>query len=369
MKLLAVEARDRSSNQSNNYLVLRLVAASMVIHGHAFALAAHCESCSDLVTRFIGYRYSGDLGLHIFFVISGFLVTASYAHRHDLGQFARARALRILPAFWVCLAMSIFVFAAFSNLPLAAYFLAPGTWHYLLSNGSLLKADFGLPGVALSGSQKYGSVINGSIWSLFVEVRLYLFVAIVGSMQVFKHRATANTLLAALALAGTFFPKYLPMIADYSENMRLAAFFIAGMAMYINRDFIPLRFSTCAMLVLAAALTRRTQGFEIVAGAALAYGTFCIAYAPKIPLPWFVEDYSYGIYIFGWPVEQLIAHFWPSMGPYRMTVVALAVAWILGAASWHLIEKNALKWKSRPGSPIPSRNAAPARPITPPAPL
>jgi peptidoglycan/LPS O-acetylase OafA/YrhL len=72
-----------------------------------------------------------------------------------------------------------------------------------------------------------------------------------------------------------------------------------------------------------------------------------LGYARKMPLPAWVEDYSYGIYIYGWPIEQAIRHHFPGFGPYRMASTALILSWIAGALSWHCLEKHVLRLKGR----------------------
>jgi len=346
MAVLGKYADERSSDDRNNFLILRLVAASLVIHGHAFAIAAPCKSCKDIVTRYVGYRYSGDVGLHVFFVISGFLVFASYAKRRHLGDFLRARLVRIVPAFWICLALTVVGCAAFSTLPLSEYLQAPATRWYIVSNGLFDRAVFDLPGVKLTASSKYGAVVNGSIWSLFVEVRLYFMVALLGATGYLNSRTAANICLAVLTCIGVFWPDRLPFIGDYSENWRLAGFFGAGVFLYVNRSDIPLTGQIAVLLLVASILARNTADFECVAGACLAYGTFYLAYSRKLVLPKLVQDYSYGIYIYGWPSEQLIGHAWPTMGPYMMTATALCASWGCGFLSWHLVEKRLLRLKS-----------------------
>jgi peptidoglycan/LPS O-acetylase OafA/YrhL len=294
--MLGQVASARSTTDKNNFLLLRLVAASLVIYGHAPAMAAPCRACVDLISR-LGYRYSGDLGLHVFFVISGFLVVASYDNRRDLFDFVKCRLLRLLPALWVCLILTVLIGSLFTAFDFSNYIKSSETISYALSNGFLYQADFSLPGVVLTSNAKYGAIVNGSIWTIPIEARLYLIVAMVGAAQLIGIKFGANLATILLIGVGLISPSHLPFIGEYNQNWRIAAFFSAGALLYINRDHVPLDGTIFALLILAAIISHGTPDFEVFAGAAIAYGTLFLAYAPTLPLPSFIEDYSYGLYI------------------------------------------------------------------------
>lgn len=320
----------------------------MVIYGHAFALAVPCSSCFDFVSRYFNYRYSGDVGLEILFVISGFLVTESYDNRNSLFGFIESRALRILPALWVCLILMVVMGAYFSNLSFKAFFMSHETWGYLKWNGSLVTSRFNLPGVTLVPNAQYGTSINGSIWSLPIEMRLYFMVGMIGAAGILMRRLYFNVLLLVLLLLGIFARPFFPFLGVGDPNLHLAAFFGAGAFLYVNRMDVPVHWGMVGLLFLASYLGEAcgAGGFQIFFGAFIAYGTLMFGYARKIPLPKWVGDYSYGIYIYGWPIEQLVRHYSPGIGPYRLTLIALILSWIAGAISWHGIEKHALRLKT-----------------------
>lgn len=338
----------RPNGQTNNVLILRLLAASLVVYGHAFALAAPCSSCFDFVTRYFGYRYSGDVGLDILFVISGFLVTASYDSRNNLFGFVESRALRLLPALWVCLILTVAVGAYFSNLSLNDFLTSPETWGYLKWNGSLIGPRYNLPGVTLTASAQYGAIMNGSIWSLPVEMRLYFMVAIIGTAGLLLRRLYFNLFLLGMILIGMFARPYFPFLGTWEANINLAAFFGAGAFLYVNRLHVPVHWGLLGLLFLASYLggVFGAGDFQIFFGAFIAYGTLIFGYSKKIPLPKWIDDYSYGIYIYGWPIEQLLRHYSPGISPYAMAIEALILSWIAGAISWHVVEKRALRFKT-----------------------
>lgn len=333
----------RSRDADNNFLLLRLIAASLVVYGHSFALAQHCTDCRDVVGSLFRYRYSGDIGLHIFFVISGFLVTASFCNRENIGQFAKARLLRIYPALIVCTLLMVLLGAALTTLDPASYWTSPATRSFIFKNSTLRGVAFSLPGVF--DGMKYGGAMNGSLWSLPIELRLYIIVACLGLLGAFKTRFVSNIVITSIVAIALFSPSWLFFFKSAPANLRVGAFFALGAILYVNRRTIPLHWSALLALVIASIAAHGTPAFEWLAGLVIGYGVFFIAFSKKIRLPIFIKDYSYGIYLYAWPAQQLIAYFAPTWGPYRMAVCSMLAAWILGALSWHLVERPALKLK------------------------
>jgi peptidoglycan/LPS O-acetylase OafA/YrhL len=346
MKTLGDAFQSQSRDSQNNFLILRLLAASLVLYGHSFILGAPCPACSDWVSAYLHYRYSGDLGVHIFFLISGFLVFASFNRRHDLGQFIKARALRILPGLIVCvLIMALVLGPVMTTLPLADYFAAPHVREYIWGNGSLYRFIVDLPGVFATGPMP--TVVNGSMWTLPAEVRLYLYVAVLGALGWTKGRWVANATIAALVILSFVKPDFVPLIASDPSFRRLGAFFGSGALLYINRESVPLDGKILALLVLTAFLNLSAPSFDFAASLVICYGVFWVAFARKVKLPRFIQDYSYGIYLYAWPIQQLTVRALPHAGPYRVFAISLLLAWAAGAASWFLVEKPCLRLKTR----------------------
>jgi peptidoglycan/LPS O-acetylase OafA/YrhL len=337
------DAYSNTQDSDNNFLFLRLIAATLVVYGHSFALAQHCNACRDAVGYWFRYRYSGDLGLHIFFVISGFLVTASFCNRKSLGEFVKARLLRIYPAVFICTLLMVFLGALLTTRDAASYWLSSQMHSFFFHNSTLRGIAFKLPGVF--EEMKFGGAMNGSLWSLPVELRLYVIVAGLGLLGAFRNRATTNIVFSVIVCAALFAPHYLFFFKAVPANLRVGAFFLCGAALYTNRNSVPLHWSALLALILTAIAVHETPAFDWIAGAVIAYGVFFIAFAKKIYLPKVIKDYSYGIYLYAWPVQQLTAYLAPTWGPYRMAACSIVISWVLGALSWHLIERPALKLK------------------------
>lgn len=330
----------------DNFLLLRFAAAAAVIFGHAYAMSG-IAGAADFVARMnLGEGiYTGSLAVDVFFVVSGFLVTASYLHRANLEVFLKSRALRVLPAYAACMLLSAAVLGAvYTELPLRDYFSNPATSAYVITNLRFgVDLVWTLPGVFTHNP--HPDVINGSIWTLPAEVRMYLWVGVLGMLGVLRKRWLANLVFLALLVVGILRPDQLPLVPQ-PDFVRLAAFFLFGAFCYVNRDWMPV--SDWLLLAVAALMVilRHSHLFPWALGAFVAYGTLWFAYRPNFRFFNRFGDYSYGLYLWGFPVEQAVAHaFETPTRPVLIFVIALPLTLLCAVLSWHLIEKPALRLK------------------------
>ncbi len=338
---------DGLAQKRDNFLLLRFLAAAMVIYGHGYAMAVHAPEASDIFTRMGWKSYSGTIGVDLFFVISGFLVTGSFLRRRNVIAFVWARALRLVPAYAVCMILSAFVLGAiYSQLPLSEYLHHPDTRGYVLTNmkfGTDLHWD--LPGVFVDNPRR--STVNGSIWTLPVEVRMYLWLTVIGALGLLFRRSIATLVIIALLLAGWTMPDRIPLLPIQSF-LRLGAMFAVGVLCYVHRAWIPASGVLVALLVAACWVLHDTAAYPIAFALAEAGFVFWFAYR----LPWHgfnrVEDCSYGMYLWGFPMQQVIAYHMPAATPLMNAALSLPLAIALGFVSWHLIEKPTLSAKNWP---------------------
>lgn len=325
------------ASRRDNFLLLRLIAAAMVIYGHASAIASHGPR--DLIAQMrLGY-FAGSIAVDMFFVISGFLVTASYAQRPQPLRFVRARAFRIVPAYAACIVLSAFVFGAiYTTLPLRDYLAHPETTSYVLNN---IRFQFGanlqwnLPGVFADNPKL--TAVNGSLWTLPAEVRMYLWVFAIGILGLLSRRWTANLALLALAVVAITAPSWLPGF-EVVGWLRLGGMFALGAACYVNREYIPASGWLALGLLLLAVALHSSPLFHFVFALGLACFVFWFAYR----LPWHgynrFGDYSYGTYLWGFPLQQVIAHHAPGLDTVTHTLIVVPIAIAFGFASWTVIE-------------------------------
>lgn len=331
-------------DRHNNFDALRLIAAISVIFSHAFLLGAGTQD-PDPLMRLTGETVLGVAGVFVFFTISGFLVTQSFELTASPPRFLMKRALRIYPALLVCLLVSAFIMGpALSDLPLAAYFRNPGTYLYVISNFVMISPTHTLPGVTFSGFG-VGSIVDGPFWTLPCEIMMYLMVLALGMLRWLDLRVIA--VLIALGLGGIWFDT---ASSDYSIGgaLWLLGFFAVGMALYRlrARNIFRARWALLATLILA--LSVPLHAFILLFPLSGSYLVIYLAMEKRLPLVKAARfgDLSYGLYIYGWPVEQVLVRLnGGNMRADLLFVASLAVTLVIAFLSWRLIEAPALRLK------------------------
>jgi peptidoglycan/LPS O-acetylase OafA/YrhL len=348
MRLTAPRLEEVLPGRDNNLNAIRMIAASMVLVSHAFPIAIGAgaiEPLAELTGTSLGH-YS----VAVFFGISGLLIARSFDRRRSMVQFLVARVLRLFPALLVVLVLTVAAGAWFTALPIGDYLAAAGTWTYVPANLTLAFLQYPLPGVF--ETNPYGPPINGSLWTLFYEVACYGGVVILGLLGALRQRwmaAAAMVLVTlfhfagpAIAAAGLPLPA---AIASRIEAFALLTFpFMLGTFAYVWREQIRLSGWVAALLWVPAAFMSPGSLMESWIVFALVYSTFWVGFVPKGALLTYnrLGDYSYGIYIYAFPVQQALAHLVPGISPVANMALAFPVTLVLAVLSWNLIEARAL---------------------------
>ncbi len=305
----------------------------------------------------------------MFFALSGFLVTGS-AMRLPLGAFAASRALRIIPALVVDTMVSILGFGLFfTTLPPLAYLGHPQTLAYWL-NG-LGDIHYELPGVF---TDTPGRTVNASLWTVPGELCCYIAMAaliVTRQLKAWPAPLLGALLIFAVDLAFHAFGPWFPMEKQLAgESGKLIAVFLLGSIAYSQRDRIPLSpwLAAGAALFMAACAAfgsvrfSTDPAFIAAASVALTYLVVWLGLTP-IPVPWPFRtgDYSYGVYLYGFPVQQAVVHLTGTRSPLIVFLLTVPLVLALAAMSWRFVEKPALRLRKILA--MPSLNAA-MRPST-----
>lgn len=339
---LGAAARGRD----NNLNLIRMVAASAVLVSHAWPQTYGVGVVEPMEA--LTHHSLGRLAVYVFFAISGFLVAASFTRSATLTRFAAARALRLLPGLLVSLLLVSFVLGPLTTgLPLAKYLTARGTWTAVYSNLTLYSPQFWLPGVF---NKNPFPAVQGSIWTLIHEVLCYVMVFVAGVAGAFRQPRRFWAFLAfyaALWVTSLILPLSINPRAILLRDLSLP--FVLGMAAWVWRDRVPLTLWRVAALGLAAAVLRDTVLAYPALIAFLFYGTFWLAYVPGGALRAYnrLGDYSYGMYIYAFPLQGLVVWLWHPLHPLAHIALALPVTLVAAVLSWHLVEKPALAWLQR----------------------
>lgn len=347
---------DRTGSRDNNFNLLRFLAALMVLYSHSYPLAGTPKD----PLRDWGLSFGG-IAVDIFFITSGFLVTGSLINGRNLVSFLRNRALRIYPALTVAVVFCVFgIGLGFSRLA-AGDFLAKGeTYRFLLTNILMFgrPQQFDLPGVFLGNP--YPAVVNGSLWTLPWEMKMYGILAVFGALAYIRPpvigEKTLRYLLTVLAGAATALYVYATVEGKYEEHagVRFVSTFFMGACYYVYKDRVVLS-HRLALIVLGVAAyfayKRAIPSFHLVYSLGLGYLVLYLAYVPRGVIRGYnrLGDYSYGTYIYAFPVQQSVAALWPGVSTMKMFGLSLAVTVLLAVTSWHLVEKPCLNLKRRPG--------------------
>lgn len=346
---------------SNSFGFVRFALASLVIYSHAFQLSGQGE---DHILRWSGGTISaGTVAVHGFFALSGFLITQSWCRLRSLPRFLWHRALRIFPGLWGCLALTAFGFAwlvhRFPGSSDAAFLgLDPGPIRYLFSNLLYPRNQFVIGN--LLTQNPFSPDWNGPLWTLTYEIACYAFVGLLGVLGFLTSRRSAGLTLLLTPIVIFVILRLnsydtLPSTAAklvYGINREMCLHFLAGAVCAIwlgQRDLsafrLPVGLGAAALLVLLWT-TRYHQSLS-----PLLMPLVVLSLAAALPFGEWERrlggDYSYGLYIYGWPIQQVLVHFGLHRlgGPEGFFALSLAVALLFAAVSWHLLERPALAQK------------------------
>jgi peptidoglycan/LPS O-acetylase OafA/YrhL len=334
---------------------LRITLAYSVVAWHSIYIAEGSDPFGG--THFLWFP--GYAILSMFFALSGFLITAS-AVRLSLSNFIINRALRIVPALLVDVVLSAIVLGTlFTSLSLSEYFHSLGFWRYF---GNVLGAiSLKLPGVFESNPDHS---VNISLWTIPYEIGCYLLMTALILAKCLNR--PKRVLALCLAFGAIAIAIYLaePDLATESlqdpraifvgKGSRLFMSFILGIAMYLYRFHIAYSHRSaiaCSLLCFAIAAIGPLPSalLNILLAPPLAYLTVYVGVSelPKLPL-FKGGDYSYGIYLYGYPLQQTLITLLPLNGkPVALFIAVLPVVTAFAMLSWHAIECPILKVRHR----------------------
>jgi peptidoglycan/LPS O-acetylase OafA/YrhL len=353
--------------ERNNTLdLLRLMSAVFVILHHSYPLTGNSSLFSAL----------GAIAVSTFFIISGYLISQSWFSDPTPSRFLWKRLLRIMPGLVAVVIFAILIIGPINtSFPLREYFFNINTWIYLGAI-SVFHIPQTLPGVFTSNP--YPTSINGSLWTIPLEFRMYILLCIMGVIGMLKdRRILLSIVISSYAIYFTsllsniwvlnVFTRTLGDIGIIGYLWRLISngiigngiplnfpnyniLFLIGTLFYLYKDQIKFNswIALGAFIGLLVIIVSGSSYFLIALFICLPY---LALYLGQLPLRQLYNigdkygDYSYGLYIYAFPVQQTIAHFMPKINPIQMFVLSLPTTFILAFISWWLIEKKALSLK------------------------
>lgn len=332
------QARAISSSRHNNINALRFIAASMVIYSHMNAILGFAEPA------IMGYSM-GAIAVYIFFILSGFLIANSWKRDPCLLRYLIRRIMRIFPGLLVVVTLTVFVLGPIlTDVPIDSYFADIRTWEYL--KNCLLQTVLSLPGVF--EENPFPSVVNGSLWTLPWEFLAYLLLPIL-LLLVRKLGRCALILVYAIASCGYIlsYIVVMPIPHCVADCLHLAFFFISGVVVSEFQILQKINVQWGFAALLFALIFHTENGIVWIAANALIIVvctiTFALSEKPIFGSLFSKNDFSYGIYIYAFPIQQTLVmvlgadEFGGSVPCY--TFLAWVITLLFAIVSWFVVEK------------------------------
>ena len=343
------------SRKGNNFDLVRLLAAVAVIYGHSYLLQAP-DGATDWVRNALGFDSFGALGVYAFFLLSGVLVTASFDRQRSVPRFAALRIARVWPALAVGSLVTVFIVGPLlTTLPLREYFASGLTWANL-DNLSTIALR---PGWALPGVFEHNRVpvdLGAPLWTLPLQIRCYLLVLLTGLLGLLS--TSRGVVLAALLgcavfLLGLHLPQLQFGMRDFRDTAGVFSggysfwpepFFMLGMLLYGWRERIDISGLTALAFVMVFLVFRDTAGGQPLFYLTFVYGVLWVGTTPLLRRFVPRHDYSYGIYLYGFMVQQGVASVAPQLGHVMALLLAAPLILMCAVLSWHFVERPVLMW-------------------------
>ena len=352
---------ERVGSRRNNFNALRLIAAVVVLVSHCFALTDSTEPFATVSGQTLG-----ELGVSVFFAISGFLIAKSWLDDPVLRRFVIKRALRLLPALIVAVLLTALILGPLTSaLPPSRYLTRIAVYRYIVENSVLDTINGHLPGVF--EHNVYPAAVNGSLWTLPVEAVAYLGAAVLGMVGAFRERAglALVSFVVLLALSTPLVNLSSVQLTGATGGglgtvLYLGAMFNAGALLFAWRERIALRWDAALGLTAIWIATFGTSWVQTAAILAIPYLVLVLAYRtpPRLDVITRPGDLSYGIYIYAFPAQQLVSHLWGvGLSPAGMLALVAVPVYLLALLSWRWIEAPALRFKRRVAGRSRSRPA------------
>ncbi len=332
------------TGRDNRFTPIRLALASAVLIEHAVIVTLGPEPPAPITINSWSLSYAA---VNAFFILSGFLIANSLEHRRDLFTFTASRVARLMPALVVLSAVAVFLVGPIAtDLSQQDYWTSGQTWSFPLQVLAFLDTSQGPAGIF--SSNPWAGEFSATLWTLRYEVIAYFATAFLFFTPLpWSRWAVLGYLVIACGgyLALTYLWPDAPALIMASA--RLGSAFLIGTAIYLWRDRLPVAPWIALLALPVWLLLGETPPAEIAMNIVIASATFWIAFG-RIGLPTGsrIPDWSYGIYIWHYPVMQIIVDVQPSASPWQIFTVAAPVTAVIAALSWHFVEKPALAQKT-----------------------
>ena len=343
-----------NSHQTNNIDALRLLLAILVLFSHCYPLGTGSELAEPLSAFSNGQLTLGGLSVDCFFILSGYLITQSWSRSRSAASYLLKRVRRIYPGYLVAVAMCVWVVVPIASPKGSDVFtlatVLDNSWRFLTLRG------FHTPDAFINNP--YPLAVNGSLWSISYEFWCYIGVMMLGlTGMIRKPLLVLALLIASIAIHFVFEQFHLTpgggpfgLIFGYPPFWaRLLPCYLSGVLLYLFREHIPLTVGWAGVALLGFLLAAKIpHGLVFAVPTFAAYLLIYAAFNPTVKWSsaskW--GDFSYGIYLYAFPIQQLVMFYLGApTTPFTLFALTLVPTILAGVASWHLVERWFLRSK------------------------
>jgi peptidoglycan/LPS O-acetylase OafA/YrhL len=332
-----------STGRDNNLNFLRFTAATAVVYAHSFGIVG--RTSSEIFYSIFGIGL-GDIGVEVFFVVSGFLVTKSFCSK-DFSHFVWARIMRIYPALWVSGLLFVAVVGLFfSPLPARGFWLRHDTLLYLIKNATMLPgvgAEMRLPFAFDTSHTEF----NTSLWTLPLELQMYILLSLLGMAGALRYPIiiVGVACFGGIGFFGDLFGWFHLIDID---RARFIFMFFCGASFFLFRERVLMSWilaATCIVALIAVAcLTSNHLLHRLVLVTVLPFLALWFGFVPGGYIRRYnkLGDYSYGVYILACPVQFYLESRYSDLSAWALFALSMIVVVPLAIISWRYVESRAL---------------------------
>lgn len=326
---------------------IRLIAAALVVFSHSFLLATGSEETEPLYGT---GQNAGIYGVFVFFILSGFLIVESAKRSDGLIDYVQKRLLRIAPALVVSTLLTVYVICPpFAVNGAISFILGENTFNEAMRAIFLRSGGLYFPDVAFyapsSETDFLPNVANGVLWTIRLEVIGYALIGLLMVMGLLDGRRQVVSVAIALGIIGVSYTYGRTVSTEWIYQFYFVIpALLCGVVMNWLVQFHRPRGWIAAMFTLgfipAVYYHVLPEVFVFIA----VYPLIWLGTVDFNPLAGI--DMSYGTYLYGWPVTQVIRSIaGDELTGYQLFLWALPVTMLVALASWHFVEKPALRLK------------------------
>jgi len=328
--------------ENNNIDLLRLMASISVIYFHGYFLSPE-EDAVDFISKILKQDNLGSLAVKFFFFISGLCVCNSLMEGKNIRFFLISRFFRIIPAyFFVVIFSALLIGPVVTNITLAEYFTNYQTYDYIISN-IMFNTKFSLPGVF--EKNPFASGINGSLWTIVYEIGAYLGLLSLYMIGIYRSKLMAFfiSIIIIIDLTQGHHFIFTWRVANPEIDYLVASFVFGAILAIFKKEVDVDAILIVGLLLLYYLLYKSKQSIFIF------YSLIFLLMLLISIQPWFLKlrpryDLSYGVYLWGFPIQQLIVYGFPDIGVYFNILISIIISIFVAWISWVFIEKKAINY-------------------------